>query len=533
MYGKLHTAQRSLGAVVLTAILTTACLARAEDAPGVAEDVAALSPYIGQTTVLVVKVDPARLAAPDFAALLKPAEPQDADRFARWKLGADAGIAALRDLTGGRPAYATVGIPISLAEWPAFAFFRPAPGADLQAVAGRLKTAVEAFNPVETCVRGDTIVAVPVRNLDIPAALDALAPTPRAGLDAALQAVAAYPIQVLVLPPDYVRRTIVELMPQLPRELGGGPSTVLTDGVVWMAIGLDPAQVHAEIIVQSTSEEAARRFAEFVPSAMQTAYDTIPALRAQVPQELFQAIRAAVAPTVEGDRVALLGNGPESTAEIVRLVATVSAALQEQVRRNSDSDKFKQILLAMHNYYDAYQSFPPRDPARDAQGKPGLSWRVHILPFVDEQALYQEFHLDEPWDSPHNKALIPRMPKVFQSRIFGVAPGHTTFLAPVGEGTVFGGTKATKFSDITDGTSNTVALVEVKPERAVPWTAPQDYAFDPAQPAGGLQVNSDGRFLCAFADGAVCQLRGDAKPENLLLLFLMSDGKVVDYDTVR
>ena len=114
-----------------------------------------------------------------------------------------------------------------------------------------------------------------------------------------------------------------------------------------------------------------------------------------------------------------------------------------------------------------------------------------------------------------------------------IKPGYTTFLAPVGDGTVFGGSKPTSFSDIRDGTSNTVVLVEVQPERAVPWTAPEDFVFDSNAPANGLQIGTDGRFLTALADGSVQELRGDLTAAPLLHLFQMNDGQVIDWQQIK
>jgi hypothetical protein len=128
---------------------------------------------------------------------------------------------------------------------------------------------------------------------------------------------------------------------------------------------------------------------------------------------------------------------------------------------------------------------------------------------------------------------MEKMPDVYQSRWIDVAPGHTTFLAPVGEDTVFGGSKSTRFSDIRDGSSNTVVLVEVKPELAVPWTAPEDYVFDPEAPGNGLWIGSEGRCLIGIADGSVLHARGDILTSMLLRLFQKSDGKIVDWKTVR
>ncbi len=73
----------------------------------------------------------------------------------------------------------------------------------------------------------------------------------------------------------------------------------------------------------------------------------------------------------------------------------------------------KQFGLALHNYYDTNHCLPPA-PLVDAKGKPLLSWRVAILPFLEQDNLYRQFKLDEPWDSEHNKKLISKMPKIYQ-----------------------------------------------------------------------------------------------------------------------
>jgi hypothetical protein len=266
---------------------------------------------------------------------------------------------------------------------------------------------------------------------------------------------------------------------------------------------------------------------------LRSAYDGLSEIKTPRTRETFEVLRSVVEPQLDGDRFTVRWAGPESTGESLRLVTAAAAAVRGTIYRRAHTDSFKQILLAMHNHHNAYKVFPPRDEVRDESGKSGLSWRVHILPYLDEEELYREFDLDEPWDGPHNKNLIEKMPDVYGSHWWGLAPGHTTFLAPAGEDTILGGPKATAFRDVIDGTSNTVMLVEVKPGLAVPWTAPQDYAFDPAAPGRGLQVGSDGRFLAAWADGSAQALRGNLEPELLLRLFRKSDGHSIDSKSIR
>jgi len=498
----------------------------AGEASSAAADVAFVQPFIGETTALVAKIDLARLSLPDLSDRIKSAAPGSEEAFRTRTRDAAAWIEALRTATGGQAVYVTVGIPLSMTERPVFLVLKETPRADRKKLVDRLSVILE----MESIAREGVIVAIPGRNVSVASALGTLRPTPREGLVDAFKAVEEYPIQVLLVPPDYVRRTVTELMPRLPRQLGGGPSNVLTEGLVWAALGVDLAQLRARLVVRAASEEAARRLAEHLPKMLRSAFETLPGFQQRIPSEAFASLLALPAPRVDGDRLVVRVEGAEPAGDASRLLTLAAAALRDRIVRQSNFEKFKQILLAMHNYHDTHKVFPPRDEER---GPGKLSWRVHLLPLLEQRALYEEFRLEEPWDSAHNKRLIEKMPEVYRNRSVIVAPGRTTFLAPVGEDTVFGAEKATKIGEITDGTSNTLVLVEVKPQLAVPWTAPQDYAFDPKAPERGLQIGADGRFLAGLADGSALTLRGDVGPELLLRLFRKSDGKPVDLRTYR
>ena len=103
-------------------------------------------------------------------------------------------------------------------------------------------------------------------------------------------------------------------------------------------------------------------------------------------------------------------------------------------------NQLHQIARAMHNYEQANNGFPPAYSV-DKNGKPLLSWRVAILPYLEEEDLHEQFHLDEPWDSEHNKKLIARMPAVFRCPDSQAAPGKTTYLTVRGKDTIFPGDK--------------------------------------------------------------------------------------------
>lgn len=166
----------------------------------------------------------------------------------------------------------------------------------------------------------------------------------------------------------------------------------------------------------------------------------------------------------------------------------------------------KRIMLSMYNFEDAKRQLPPA-ASYGADGRRLLSWRVHLLPWLGQQPseLYLAFRLDEPWDSPHNKTLIPKMPSVFRSPYSKLAgQGKTVYLVPVGKQTAFFGAKGFKIGqDFPDGLSTTIGVVEVTDDHAVCWTSPADLNYDSSQPFKGLRSNQRKEFPVAMMDGSV------------------------------
>jgi hypothetical protein len=217
-------------------------------------------------------------------------------------------------------------------------------------------------------------------------------------------------------------------------------------------------------------------------------------------------------------------------------VATVSKGVFEglfvfrgQASRVSSANNLKQMALAMHNIASANgDTFPPAAIA-DKDGKPLLSWRVAILPYVEQDQLYQKFHLDEPWDSDHNKKLIENMPKIFdlpaEDRKAPEKENTTHYRVFHGKGAAFEGTKGIKLADITDGTSNTILIVEA--EDAVPWTKPEELPFDAKKDLPKLGLKGAEKFNAVFADGAIHVLSKKIDKDTLKALITRNGGENV------
>jgi hypothetical protein len=188
------------------------------------------------------------------------------------------------------------------------------------------------------------------------------------------------------------------------------------------------------------------------------------------------------------------------------------------------------MAVAMYSYDSNLGSLPP-PVVYDGQGKPLLSWRVLLLPFVEHDDLFKQFRLDEPWDSPHNLELLPKMPKLYAP--FDGRPTsqpYTTFYQVfVGKGTAFEGPKGLRLSgDFPDGTSRTFLIVEAG--EAVPWTKPEDLLYDADKPLprlGGLFKDS---FRVVFADCSVHSVKKDAKEIAIRAAITRNGGEQVELD---
>jgi hypothetical protein len=197
-----------------------------------------------------------------------------------------------------------------------------------------------------------------------------------------------------------------------------------------------------------------------------------------------------------------------------------------QLQWRSSANNLKQIGLAMHNHHDVNNALPANYMTKD--GKPGLSWRVAILPYIEEDKLFKEFKLDEPWDSESNKKLVERIPKLY-APVRGKADAGTTFYQMfAGKQTLLNPDgPAVRFADVTDGLSNTFMVVEGG--KPVIWTKPDDIEYD-GKSVSKLGGMFDGEFHALFGDGVVRRIPKGMDADVLKLLVERNDGQVVDVE---
>lgn len=191
-------------------------------------------------------------------------------------------------------------------------------------------------------------------------------------------------------------------------------------------------------------------------------------------------------------------------------------------------NNLKQIGIALHNYADTHAGQLPSAAQDPRDPRSGLSWRVHLLPYLEQSHLYQQFRLEEPWDSPHNKTLLSQMPAVFAAGRKQPNQTTTPFRVFVGEQAPFNPNpfqKARFPVGFTDGTSNTLLVVEAADE--VPWTKPDELMYDPNAPLPKLGAASRATFYALYGDGSVRILTKSLPDATLRGLITHTGGEVI------
>jgi hypothetical protein len=500
----------------MTALYSLILCVLSAGAPPTPDHVGAVAPFLDGRTVAVCHFDLSALDVAALAARVEALDRVDPRVLAEPKRE----LASLRKelvRSGARDLFVVVSLA-DVPEEPPFVVVPLGKGVDAPTLLARLGRARFFQGPLRPEKIGSAIVAgtAPVRRR-----LRALKPTKRPDVARALSATRGV-VQVVVVPPTDSARIIEEVMPTLPEVVGGGPVKPLVRGVRWLSVSLEkPPKLAVRFTLQATDADAARTWHDFLArltkelAANESLQKRVPGLGRLLPLLL---------PKPDGDRLTLT-----LTEKDLAALAPLLTRVRAKAERDLASRRLNRVLAALLRYESAHKHFPA-SALYSKGGRPLLSWRVALLPYLGEAALYKEFNLDEPWDSPHNKKLLKKMPEAYRPLAPKLAAAQqTTILAPVGEATMFSGRRGLRIVDVPDGVSRTIFLIDADDAHAVEWTRPEDLKYDPKDPFHGLSARYGKVYLVGFVDGSVQFLPASIRRETLRALFTRNGGEAVDY----
>jgi beta-lactamase regulating signal transducer with metallopeptidase domain len=257
---------------------------------------------------------------------------------------------------------------------------------------------------------------------------------------------------------------------------------------------------------------------------------------------LADELMASIKTNVNGARVDVTASVKNPSEALRQLLLPQLRRARQAAEVAQSMNNLRQLGLAAHIFLSRFRTFPTAvfygkssygdlNKSGDAATDVPRSWRVEILPLIGEEKLYQEYRLDQPWDSEANLAVLRKMPATYRSSHQPADSTNAAYFAVVGPGTIMGGKEGTPLEAIADGASNTILLVEA--ERDIPWTKPQDVEYDPAQEAPRLGGWGNATFAVVYADGSAHQVAADAfKSEagrnNFRRLVQFADGEAAE-----
>ncbi len=279
-----------------------------------------------------------------------------------------------------------------------------------------------------------------------------------------------------------------------------------------LTLSIDP---NSDEMLKLTAKSSKPSDAKFVANAIDGLLGIAKMSTAQAPKntpglELFKAISANTKTSTKDNDTFLIIKKPAGFDELLQKTMAQAEEMNKEMQKTND---LKQLLLAMHNYVDAYRRMPFN---HDMGGRASLelSWRVRVLPFLEQANLYEQFKLDEAWDSENNKPLAEKMPELYGK---DSKTGKTKFC--------WIESKVQGFANITDGTSNTIAMIEST--ELVPWTQAKDISIEAAEKMIlGLPDGQD--IVVGMYDGSVRKLNNKIPAETLHALLTPDGGEAVD-----
>ena len=348
--------------------------------------------------------------------------------------------------------------------------------------------------------------------------------TKRTDIVQGFDAMGSLPFGAMLFPSKDNPLDLGKIFPSLKKAKGKeGEASGILNGLKLVTLGiyLDPWRI--EMVIQTENSELANDVQKSILKAIQSIPDLVQAQVEEVGKDpVFKALAAMVkSVSIMDDKVTIVITDFDPYFEIA---ARINEQNQAKAAAALSMNKVKNIATALLAYHKDKGKFPPA-ATLSKEGKPLLSWRVQILPYLGHNFLYKQFRQNEPWDSEHNKKFIRRIPPSFRDTQDDLNKGTTPFQAPVGIATLFnpGGT-GTNSIQIINELSNTIMLVKVPEDKTAIWTKPEDWEIDISLPAKDLLKGFTNAIVFACADGEVKAIPLKEAEEKIKSM-LVIDGK--------
>jgi hypothetical protein len=348
--------------------------------------------------------------------------------------------------------------------------------------------------------------------------------TKRTDIVQGFDAMGSLPFGAMLFPSKDNPLDLGKICPSLKKAKGKeGEASGILNGLKLVTLGiyLDPWRI--EMVIQTENSELANDVQKSILKAIQSIPDLVQAQVEEVGKDpVFKALAAMVkSVSIMDDKVTIVITDFDPYFEIA---ARINEQNQAKAAAALSMNKVKNIATALLAYHKDKGKFPPA-ATLSKEGKPLLSWRVQILPYLGHNFLYKQFRQNEPWDSEHNKKFIRRIPPSFRETQDDLNKGTTPFQAPVGIATLFtpGGT-GTNSIQIINELSNTIMLVKVPEDKTAIWTKPEDWEIDISLPAKDLLKGFSNAIVFACADGEVKAIPLKEAEEKIKSM-LVIDGK--------
>jgi len=320
-----------------------------------------------------------------------------------------------------------------------------------------------------------------------------------------------------------------------------------TERIKWISTGLNINNTSVKVIGQTTNNTEASQIVTAIERVSANSLndmikqaETDPNAAGMTPEQKQKAIenirnlQAEFLPVVSNDNQLLLlmdqETKPQALGLVLRPLVLGYRSSQQATWGNQCATNLKTLAEALGKYAAEKGTYPPVWTV-DTEGKPFHSWRVLILPYLDEEELYNSIKLDESWDSPHNRQFHAKMPTVFRCPASRFAnETTTTYSWIVGPNTCPPGPRTLKPSDVTDNPNSTIMLVERK--NSICWMRPEEITEENALKGINIErgIGSDhqrGGANTAFFDATIRFIANNAPPNALKTLLSYNSGEEV------